>query len=89
MKRGSRKPPFLRCSRPSTTGFAAPRSRLYLQCCCETLMCWWWQEGGDAVSFGSDAHQPLRVGEHFDVVVDIAEAAGFRPGRDRYDFWRR
>jgi histidinol-phosphatase (PHP family) len=50
---------------------------------------WWWEEGGDAVSFGSDAHQPLRVGEHFDVAVDIAEAAGFRAGRDRFDFWRR
>jgi histidinol-phosphatase (PHP family) len=52
-------------------------------------MRWWWEEGGDAVSFGSDAHQPLRVGEDFDVAVDIAQAAGFRPGRDLYDFWRR
>ena len=42
-----------------------------------------------AVSFGSDAHQPSRVGEHFDVAVDVAEAAGFKPGRDRHDFWRR
>ena len=50
---------------------------------------WWWEEGGDAVSFGSDAHEPFRVGEHFDVAVDIAEAAGFGPGRDRFDFWRR
>lgn len=50
---------------------------------------WWWDEGGDAVSFGSDAHTPFRVGEHFDVAVDVAEAAGFRPGRDRFDFWRR
>jgi histidinol-phosphatase (PHP family) len=50
---------------------------------------WWWEEGGDAVSFGSDAHQPLRVGEQFDVAVDVVEAAGFRPGRDRFDFWRR
>ena len=50
---------------------------------------WWWEEGGDAVSFGSDAHVPFRVGEHFDVAVDIAEAAGFGPGRDRFDFWRR
>jgi histidinol-phosphatase (PHP family) len=50
---------------------------------------WWWEEGGDAVSFGSDAHTPFRVGEHFDVAVDIAEAAGFRAGRDRFDFWRR
>jgi histidinol-phosphatase (PHP family) len=53
------------------------------------LMRWWWQEGGDAVSFGSDAHQPFRVGEHFDRAVDVVESAGFRPGRDRFDFWRR
>lgn len=53
------------------------------------LMRWWWQEGGDAVSFGSDAHQPFRVGEDFDLAVDVVEAAGFRPGRDRFDFWRR
>lgn len=54
-----------------------------------TLMRWWYQEGGGAVSFGSDAHVPLRVGQHFDVAVDIVSAAGFRPGRDEYDFWRR
>jgi len=50
---------------------------------------WWWEEGGDAVSFGSDAHEPSRVGDRFDVAVDVAEAAGFRAGRDRFDFWRR
>ncbi|MBJ7336883.1 PHP domain-containing protein [Mycolicibacterium sp.] len=54
-----------------------------------TLMGWWYSEGGGAVSFGSDAHVPLRVGDKFDVAVDIVEAAGFRPGRDEYDFWRR
>jgi len=53
------------------------------------LLRWWHEEGGGAVSFGSDAHQAYRVGARFDVAVDIAEAAGFRPGRDRYDFWRR
>ncbi len=53
------------------------------------LLRWWWEEGGDAVSFGSDAHQPYRVGEDFGLAVDVAEAAGFRPGRDRFDFWRR
>ncbi|MBX7454012.1 PHP domain-containing protein [Mycolicibacterium sp. 3033] len=53
------------------------------------LVRWWWQEGGDAVSFGSDAHQPAHVGNRFDVAVDIVEAAGFRPGRDPFDFWRR
>jgi histidinol-phosphatase (PHP family) len=53
------------------------------------LIRWWWQEGGGAVSFGSDAHQPGRVGDRFELAVDIVEAAGFRCGRDRYDFWRR
>lgn len=53
------------------------------------LITWWWQEGGAAVSFGSDAHRPDRVGDQFSTAVDIVEAAGFRPGRDRYDFWRR
>lgn len=53
------------------------------------LVRWWRQEGGDAVSFGSDAHQPFRVGDKFDVAVDVVEAAGFKPGRDRFDFWRR
>ena len=49
---------------------------------------WFREEGGAAVSFGSDAHHPWRVADQFDVSVDVAEAAGFRPGRDRYDFWR-
>jgi histidinol-phosphatase (PHP family) len=50
---------------------------------------WFHEEGGEAVSFGSDAHQPGAVGQHFDLAVDVVEAAGFRPGRDRLDFWRR
>ena len=53
------------------------------------LVRWWYEEGGGAVSFGSDAHVPVRVGDKFDVAVDVVEAAGFRPGRDEYDFWRR
>lgn len=54
-----------------------------------TAMRWWYDEGGGAVSFGSDAHTPRRVGDRFEVAVDVVEAAGFRPGRDRFDFWRR
>jgi histidinol-phosphatase (PHP family) len=53
------------------------------------LVRWWRESGGRAVSFGSDAHQPWRVGDKFKVAVDVAEAAGFRAGRDRFDFWRR
>jgi histidinol-phosphatase (PHP family) len=52
-------------------------------------MRWFHEEGGEAVSFGSDAHQPERVGDRFELAVDVVEAAGFRPGRDRSDFWRR
>jgi histidinol-phosphatase (PHP family) len=52
------------------------------------LVRWWHEEGGSAVSFGSDAHQAYRVGARFDRAVEIAEHAGFKPGRDRYDFWR-
>jgi histidinol-phosphatase (PHP family) len=53
------------------------------------LVRWWYAEGGAAVSFGSDAHQPHRVGDRFKLAVDVVEAAGFRAGHDPYDFWRR
>ncbi len=53
------------------------------------LLRWWQEAGGRAVSFGSDAHQPWRVGDRFKLAVDVVEAAGFRAGRDRFDFWRR
>jgi histidinol-phosphatase (PHP family) len=52
------------------------------------LVRWWREEGGSAVSFGSDAHLPNRVGDRFKLAVDVVEAAGFRPGRDPFDFWR-
>jgi histidinol-phosphatase (PHP family) len=53
------------------------------------LMRWWREEGGQAVSFGSDAHVPGAVGDGFDLAADVVEAAGFWPGADRFDFWRR
>jgi histidinol-phosphatase (PHP family) len=53
------------------------------------LIRWWRDAGGRAVSFGSDAHQPWRVGDKFKLAVDMVEGAGFRAGRDRFDFWRR
>ncbi|MBV9451133.1 MAG: PHP domain-containing protein [Streptosporangiaceae bacterium] len=53
------------------------------------LLGWWRDCGGMAISFGSDAHQPWRVGDKFKQAADIAEAAGFGPGRDPFDFWRR
>lgn len=53
------------------------------------LIRWWREAGGTAVSFGSDAHLPQRVGDRFKLAVDVVEAAGFRAGHDPYDFWRR
>ncbi|MGN9914399.1 PHP domain-containing protein [Phytohabitans sp. LJ34] len=53
------------------------------------LLRWWREEGGRAISFGSDAHLPWIVGDKFDVAVDVAAAAGFTHGRDAHDFWRR
>ena len=50
---------------------------------------WWREEGGTAVSFGSDAHVPWRVGDKFSLAVAVAEAAGFTRGDGPLDFWRR
>lgn len=52
------------------------------------LVRWWYEEGGRAVSFGSDAHVPWAVGQRFELAVEVVTAAGFRPGRDRWDFYR-
>jgi histidinol-phosphatase (PHP family) len=54
-----------------------------------TLVRWWYDAGGPTVSFGSDAHNPSRVGDLFALAGDVVESAGFRPGHDRFDFWRR
>jgi histidinol-phosphatase (PHP family) len=50
---------------------------------------WWREAGGPAVSFASDAHEPSDIMAGFDVVADIAEAAGFRPATHEFGFWRR
>ncbi|KDN17493.1 PHP domain-containing protein [Amycolatopsis rifamycinica] len=50
---------------------------------------WWYQAGGEAVAFGSDAHEPGLVGHGFAEAAALAESCGFRPGRTPHDFWRR
>ncbi len=50
---------------------------------------WWRQEGGGAVSFASDAHDPAALARDFTAAAHLAEAAGFRPGRDPHAFWGR
>lgn len=50
---------------------------------------WWREEGGGAVSFGSDAHSPGYIGRGFDIAAQVAEAAGFAPQDDPNAFWVR
>jgi histidinol-phosphatase (PHP family) len=48
---------------------------------------WWHEEGGAALSFGSDAHAPAKVARNFAAAADLARAKGFGPGPS--DFWVR
>ncbi len=50
---------------------------------------WWHEEGGGAVAFGSDAHDPDRIAAGFDLAGQVVEAAGFKPQDDPNAFWRR
>lgn len=54
-----------------------------------TVLSWWHEEGGAAVTFGSDAHLPSLVAHEFREAADMAEAHGFRPGQNPYDCWAR
>jgi histidinol-phosphatase (PHP family) len=54
-----------------------------------TVLTWWRDEGGDAVSFGSDAHLPSAVARGFRDAAEMAEAHGFRPGKYPTDLWAR
>jgi histidinol-phosphatase (PHP family) len=53
------------------------------------ILTWWHEEGGDAVTFASDAHVPSAVAYGFKEATRMAEAHGFRPGTNPYDFWQR
>ena len=50
---------------------------------------WWREEGGQAITFGSDAHDPTGLAHGFSEAVAMVEAYGFRPGRHPHDFWTR
>jgi histidinol-phosphatase (PHP family) len=53
-----------------------------------SLLSWWREEGGQAISFGSDAHDPVSIGREFDRAATMARAAGFGP-RSGSDLWVR
>jgi histidinol-phosphatase (PHP family) len=50
---------------------------------------WWREDGGRAVTFASDAHQPDALAAGFAEAMRVARAAGFRPGPDPHGFWVR
>ena len=52
------------------------------------LLRWWRDCGGQALSFGSDAHDPVQVACDFAAAAVVAGAAGFRASSGE-DFWIR
>lgn len=50
---------------------------------------WWKEEGGRAVSFGSDAHVPSALATGFPEAQHMLEHFGFRPGRRPEHLWTR
>lgn len=50
---------------------------------------WWREAGGEALTFGSDAHVPTALATGFADAAALAESEGFRPGRDAEDVWHR
>lgn len=53
------------------------------------ILQWWRDEGGAAITFGSDAHEPDSIARGFRDVVHLAEAHGFRAGRYPHELWGR
>jgi len=53
------------------------------------ILGWWRDEGGESVTFGSDAHQPAALARGFAEAAAMAEAHGFRPSADPHGFWAR
>lgn len=51
------------------------------------IVAWWRDEGGEAVSFGADAHLPADVGHGFAAAAAMASAHGFRRDRHPHGFW--
>jgi histidinol-phosphatase (PHP family) len=54
-----------------------------------SLINWWHAEGGTAVSFGSDAHDPVSIGREFASAAAMARSAGFAPDGDASELWVR
>lgn len=55
----------------------------------QVVVRWWREAGGQAVSFGSDAHDPDKIATGFEVARQMVESIGFKPAKDPTAFWRR
>ncbi len=53
------------------------------------ILTWWRQEGGQAITFASDAHDPATLAAGFPDAAHLAEAAGFAVGHDPCGPWGR
>lgn len=53
------------------------------------LVRWWGDAGGEAVSFGSDAHRPRDLASGFAAAAEVASSCGFRAGDDPAQLWGR
>ena len=51
------------------------------------IVSWWRQEGGTAVTFGSDVHDAHFLAQGFAGAAAVAAANGYGPGSHRLDFW--
>jgi histidinol-phosphatase (PHP family) len=64
-------------------------TRGHILCPDLTVVRWWREAGGQAVQYGSDAHQPDKVAEGFLKATQMVESAGFKPAPDPAGLWRR
>lgn len=64
-------------------------TRGYVLCPDLKVVRWWHEVGGQAVSFGSDAHQPDKIADGFEVATQMVQSAGFKPAKDPTALWRR
>ena len=55
----------------------------------QMVLRWWREAGGQAVSFGSDAHDPDLIAAGFEPARQLVESVGFKPAKDPTDYWRR
>lgn len=53
------------------------------------ILRWWRDEGGTAITFGSDAHDPDAVARGLREAAQMAETFGFRPGVTPSELWGR